>query len=64
LVGEKKSGLKNLSDYPLSGWICHIAGKVSGSTNNPLAIQSDFIHDEDYLMAAPTRLVATVQEEK
>jgi hypothetical protein len=34
---------------PLSGWVCHIAGKVSGSIHNLLVTQSDFTHDEDYL---------------
>jgi hypothetical protein len=49
LFGERKSCSKILSDYPLSGWAYHIAGKISGSINNALKIGSDFTHDEDYL---------------
>ncbi len=47
--GERKGCSKNISDYPLSGWACHIAEEVSRTNYNALLIWPDFIRDEDNL---------------
>ncbi len=44
-----KAAQNTFLTIPLSGGVCHIAGKINGSINNALVIGSDFYHDEDYL---------------
>jgi hypothetical protein len=46
---KEKAAQKTFFTIPLSGWVCHITGKVGKSINSVLVIRSDFTRDEDNL---------------